>query len=188
MLGAVHVGHYAAAVKISEAYYFLPLIIATSVFPAIINAKKISEKLYTERLQNLHLILLWMSVAVALLFTFIGESLIALLFGAAYLPAGQVLIVHVWGGVFVSVSIASKRWFIVEELQHLLLVRALISTACNIILNLVLIPKYGILGSAVATLISLCLVWFTYLFNPRLWTVFIFTIKSIFPIYLFRKN
>ena len=129
MLGAEEVGYYAAAVKISEAYYFLPLVIGTSLFPAIINAKSISESLYLKRLQNLHVLLVWMAIIIALVVTFTGQALIDLLFGVAYAPAGEVLIIHVWAGVFVALSIASKKWFIVEGLQHLLLIRALVSTA-----------------------------------------------------------
>lgn len=44
MLDAKAVGNYAVAVRISEAWCFIPMAITSSVFPAIINAKKISEK------------------------------------------------------------------------------------------------------------------------------------------------
>ena len=40
MLGNYKVGIYAAAVKLVEVWYFIPAIITTSLFPAIINAKK----------------------------------------------------------------------------------------------------------------------------------------------------
>ncbi len=39
MMDAEAVGQYAAAVRISEAWYFIPMVIASSLFPAIINAK-----------------------------------------------------------------------------------------------------------------------------------------------------
>jgi len=40
MLGSEAVGQYSAAVRISEAWYFIPMVITSSLFPAIINAKK----------------------------------------------------------------------------------------------------------------------------------------------------
>ena len=40
------VGIYAAAVKVSEIWYFIPVVIASSLFPAIINSRKINEVLY----------------------------------------------------------------------------------------------------------------------------------------------
>ena len=38
MLGADQVGLYAAAVRLSEVWYFIPIVITASVFPAIIPA------------------------------------------------------------------------------------------------------------------------------------------------------
>ena len=54
MIGDKEVGIYSAAVKISEAWYFIPTIITMSVFPSIIDAKKISKNMYNERLQKLY--------------------------------------------------------------------------------------------------------------------------------------
>ncbi len=55
MLGAEAVGNYAVAVKLSEVWYFIPMIITSSLFPAIINAKKVSEELYENLVfQNIH--------------------------------------------------------------------------------------------------------------------------------------
>jgi len=51
MLGKLSVGHYAAAIKISEAWYFVPIVINSSLFPAIINAKKRSRKEFYKRLK-----------------------------------------------------------------------------------------------------------------------------------------
>jgi len=44
MLGSEAVGQYAVAVRLSELWYFIPMIVVSSLFPAIINAKEISEK------------------------------------------------------------------------------------------------------------------------------------------------
>jgi O-antigen/teichoic acid export membrane protein len=40
MLDSEAVGQYAAAVRMSEVWYFIPVVISSSLFPAIINAKK----------------------------------------------------------------------------------------------------------------------------------------------------
>jgi len=52
MLDNKAVGNYAAAVKLSEAWYFIPMVICSSLFPAIINAKEVSEQFYYKRLQH----------------------------------------------------------------------------------------------------------------------------------------
>ena len=65
MLGNAEVGQYAAAVRLSEAWYFIPMLISASLFPAILNAKKVSEELYYARLQKLYNFMIWFSIIIA---------------------------------------------------------------------------------------------------------------------------
>lgn len=154
MLGEREVGLYSAAVRLSETWYFVPAIITTSLFPAIVNARKTSDKLYHARLQRLYTTLVWMAIAVAVPMTFLSDWLITLLYGEAYKDAGQVLMIHIWAGVFVSIGVASGSWFISENLQHYALYRTSLGAIINVILNLVLIPIFGLIGAAIATVIA----------------------------------
>jgi O-antigen/teichoic acid export membrane protein len=154
MLGEREVGLYSAAVKLSEAWYFVPVIITSSLFPAIVNARKISELLYHARLQRLYTTLVWMAIAVAVPMTFLSDWLITLLYGEAYKDAAQVLIIHIWAGVFVSIGVASGSWFISENLQHYALYRTSLGAIINVIFNLILIPIFGLIGAAIATVIA----------------------------------
>ena len=73
MLGVEDVGQFAAAVKISTVWYFVPTVISSSLFPAIINAKKVSEHLYYTRLQRLYDLIIWMAIAIAIPMTFLSD-------------------------------------------------------------------------------------------------------------------
>jgi O-antigen/teichoic acid export membrane protein len=77
-----------------------------------------------------------------------------LLYGEQYNQAGSVLMIHTWAGVFVFLGVASGKWFTAENLQMLSFWRTFYGMAINVILNTVLIPKYGIQGAAIATLVS----------------------------------
>ncbi len=154
MLGEREVGLYSAAVRLSEVWYFIPAIITTSLFPSIINAKKISEKLYYTRLQRLYTLMVWLAIAIALPMTFLRDWLVTLLYGAAYSEAGKVLMINIWAGVFVFIGVASSKWFISEGLQKYLTINTVVGAIVNILLNLFLIPKYGIYGAAIATVMS----------------------------------
>ena len=66
MLGKTSVGHYAAAVKISEAWYFVTIAINSSLFPAIINAKKRSPEEFYDRLKILYSFMFLSAVAIAI--------------------------------------------------------------------------------------------------------------------------
>ena len=154
MLGNEAVGQYAAAVRLSEAWYFIPLIICSSVFPAIINAKALNQDLYNERLQKLFDILAVIAIIIAIPMTFTSNWLAELLYGDQYSEAGNVLSIHIWAGVFVFLGIASSKWLIVENLQIYFTINTTIGVVINIILNYILIKKFGVEGSAWATLIS----------------------------------
>lgn len=154
MAGDEAAGIYAAATKVSELWYFIPTIIVASVFPAILNARKQDEGLYYRRLQQLFDLMVWSSVAVALPMTFLSVPIITMLFGMAYAEAGAVLAIHIWAAVFVFLGLASGKWFIAEGRQILNLQRTLAGAVVNIALNLALIPEYGALGAAWATVIA----------------------------------
>jgi O-antigen/teichoic acid export membrane protein len=163
MIGSDAVGQYSAAIRISEVWYFIPMTIVSSLFPAIINAKKQSEVLYYERMQKLYDLMAWMAIAIALPMTFLSDWIIHLLYGDAYTEAGKILMTHIWAGVFVFLGVASSKWFVAENMQIYSFYRTLAGAIINIVLNYVLIPIYGIYGAALATLISQAIA--SYIFN-----------------------
>jgi len=154
MIGDEAVGVYSAAVRISEVWYFAPMAIVASVFPAILGAKERDEALYYKRLQRLFDILTWLSIAVAFVVTILSEFIVMLLFGDAYIAASAVLTVHIWAGIFVFIGIASGKWFLAENLQLLSLQRSVLGAFINIVLNILLIPMYGVLGAAWGTVVA----------------------------------
>jgi len=186
MLGSQEVGQYAAAVRLSEAWYFIPMVISSSLFPAIINAKKISEKLYYERLQKLYDLMVWMAIAVAVPVTFLGHWIVDLLYGSQYSEAGSVLMIHIWAGVFVFLGVASSKWFVAENLQKYSFYRTFCGAIINILLNFILIPKYGIIGAAIATLVAQLIASYIFnLFNQKLFITFQLQTNAI--LWLFRN-
>lgn len=154
MLNSDAVGQYAAAVRLSEAWYFIPMVIANSVFPAIINAKKVSNQLYLQRLQRLYTLMVWMAIGIALPMTFLSNWLTTLLYGQEYQEAGPVLMVHIWAGVFVFLGVAFSKYLTSENLVIKSFYRTTAGAVVNIALNFFLIPVYGILGAAIATLLG----------------------------------
>ena len=139
MLGAEEVGQFAAAVKISTVWYFVPAVISSSLFPAIINAKKVSEQLYYTRLQRLYNLIVWMAIAIAIPMTFLSDWEVNLLYRQQYNEAGIVLMIHIWAGVFVSLGVASSRWLLTESLQIFSTINTFIGSVINILLNYILL-------------------------------------------------
>jgi len=154
MLGNDAVGIYSVAIRMSEVWYFIPVAIVASVFPSIVNAKEKSKTLYKDRLQKLYDLMVLMGLSVAIPMTFISDYLIFLLFGEEYSAAGIVLAIHIWAGIFVSLSVVNTKWLILDGFQKNIFYMALLGAVVNIVANWMLIPIFGIKGAALGTVIS----------------------------------
>jgi len=154
MLDAHSVGIYGAAVNIAEVWYFIPGIIISSLFPAIIHAKKSSEELYLARLNKLSIMLLGIAIIIALPVTLFAPFIIKMIYGQAFIGGAIILQIYVWACIGTFLGLLTDNYLITENYRTILIVRSFIPMVINILLNLIWIPKYGIVGSAYATLIS----------------------------------
>lgn len=179
MLGDDAVGIYSAAVRISEVWYFVPMIIVASVSPSIFEAQKHDDVQYQQRLQSLYDLMVWLSVFVALPMTLLSTPIVITLFGSAYVESGLVLAIHIWASVFVFLGVASNQWFIAEGKQLLSIQRTFLGLIVNIILNFFLIPRFGPAGAACATIFSFAIAGlFVDFFNVKTREMFYMKIKA----------
>jgi len=155
ILGNDSVGIYSAAVRITEAFLFLPIIITSSVFPFTLEAKKEGRAVFNRAFQHLFSILALLALAIAVPMTFLSAEIILLLFGKSFLAAAPILAIHIWANVFSFIGVAAYRWYVSENMQVLLMYRTGVGAFINIVLNLILIPTQGAIGAAVATVVSL---------------------------------
>ncbi|MEY3678360.1 MAG: hypothetical protein RI924_501, partial [Bacteroidota bacterium] len=186
-LGSKQVGIYSAAARISESWYFIPVAIVTSVFPAIIHARKTDPERYHKRLQNLYDLLVGISVPVALLISFSANSIIAFLYGEQYSGAGDMLSIHIWSGIFVFLGSASSQYLLAEGYTMISFTRTAVGALVNVLLNLWLIPLYGGWGASVATLIAYGISTFFVLFIPKTRQQGLLMLKSLFFISIIQK-
>ena len=167
MMNNKAVGEYAVAVKLSQAWYFVPLAISQSFYPALIKSKKESDSLYYLRIQNLLNFMAWLSISIGIIMTFASGFIINILYGRAYSESAMVLSINIWTGVFISMGTIRGLWINIENLQKYSLYTTLGGVAANVALNLLLIPLYGIMGAAIASVISYCLTIFSLGFYKR---------------------
>ncbi|MFO7447259.1 MAG: flippase [Ignavibacteriaceae bacterium] len=180
------VGYYSAAVRLCEAWYFIPIAIANSLFPAIVNAKTTSEELYNSRLQKFYDLLAWIAIAIAIPVTIFSELIVKILFGSEYLPAAPVLTIYIWAGVAVFLGVASSQYLITENYTKISFYRTFIGMLVNVILNILLIPVWGITGSAVATLVSYSIATFSIGIGKKTSSQLKMMLKAVFLVNLFK--
>lgn len=148
------VGIYSSAATLSESLSFLPIIICSSLYPAIIQAKNQSRSIYQARLQKFYDLLSGLAYGLILLLLPLSGVLITSLYGSSYQSAVPILMVYLWSCLFSFQGIAQSKWIVSEGLQKFDFYSRLAGLVTNVLLNLMLIPKYQGMGAAVATLIS----------------------------------
>lgn len=154
MLSDYEVGLYSVAVKISELFVFIPGLISVSVFPVLIKSKKISKEVYNSRLQKVFDLMTWAPFLFMIPIFFFSNFIIYTLYGVDYLPAGLTLSISVWGALAISVKFILEKYLINENKLKILFFISFLGAVTNIILNLVLIPIFGINGASIATVVS----------------------------------
>ncbi|MDD2680636.1 MAG: flippase [Patescibacteria group bacterium] len=154
MFSNYEVGLYAAAVKLVEVWYFIPGIIAASLFPAIVNAKKTGIAVYRQRLKNYYILMAVISVLIALPISLLAHPLVYWLFGVKFLASVPVLQVYIWSSLGLFLGWAVNQYLMAEDRVKTIFVINIFAMIVNIGLNLILIPLFGLTGAAWATLIS----------------------------------
>lgn len=180
MIGEKAVGIYSAATRISEIWYFIPMAITSSITPSIYAAKKISEELYYQRIQQFMRLMVFIPVVIAIPMTFLSNGIVTTLFGNEYVESGHILAIHIWAAIFVFMGVSASPWFIAEELNHLSFPKTLLGGITNVILNFVLIPHYQGMGAAIATVLSYGISAFlSNSLDTRTRKIFIIQVKSL---------
>jgi O-antigen/teichoic acid export membrane protein len=171
MAGATAVGTYAAAVRLSELAYFIPVALGTSLFPAIVRSRQNhSERTYRARMQAFYDLMATVAYLVVLPLVLLAPWLVGLLFGSGYEASTGIFQIHIWAFLFVSLGVARGKWLVAENMVRFSLLTTLLGAVTNVALNLWLIPRYGGLGAAWATLASQAVAaYLSCALLPRLW-------------------
>lgn len=189
MIGNDAVGMYSAATRVSEIWYFFPSAIAASVFPSIIRTRAQNIDLYYRRLQKLFDIMTALALAVSLPLTFASSFVMNLLFGEQYALAGPILSIHIWASVFVFLGVVQNGWDVAENLTKISMVRTFLGAICNVVLNLILIPRYQAVGAAIATVVSYAFsAYFLNMMYARTRPIFMLQTKSFLLYRHIRRN
>lgn len=155
MVSTREVGIYATATRLSEMWYFFPLVIASSVFPTIVASRESSSKKeYARRMQIAYDIMVGISLFIAVPLTLFATPVVRLVFGGEYVEAASILKVHIWALVFVSLGVCRGKWLLAENFIRFSMVATLLGAVVNVGLNLMLIPPFGGIGAAWATLLA----------------------------------
>ena len=152
MLDTYTVGLYSVGIYICSLWNFIPDSMIASLRPGIMEAKKVSEEIYRKKLKQMYALIIWISILYAACVCIFSKYIILILYGKDYLGARTPLMIAVWYCGFSLMGSARDVWIICEGHQKYSKWFALIGAVTNFGLNLLLIPRIGMIGAAIATL------------------------------------
>ena len=147
-------GFYTAAITCACVVQFVYTAIIDSMRPVILECKQKNTAEYEKKLSTLYCIVIYMSLAQSVVFTLFAKLIVAILYGAQYMPTVSILRVLVWYVVFSYMGAVRNIWILAEGKHKFLWKINLAGALANILLNSVLIPFYGALGAAIASLVT----------------------------------
>lgn len=165
MLSETAVGYYTAATKVAQMWSFVLTALINSARPLIISARKQNYAIYIKQNKRLYAAIIWIGIAVAAVMTIGGKWIIYFMYGQDYLPATSSLQISAWYTMFAMLGTARGIWVVCENKARYVKYYLGIGAVVNIILNYLMIPKFGPGGAAAATLITQI---FTSVFAPAL--------------------
>lgn len=181
ILGDEAVGVYAAAIKFSEIWYFIPIVVSSSILPVLVESFKNNKEFFFRKYQNVFNLMTGISICIAVIMTFLSTRVVKFVFGPEYSASGPVLAIHIWAGIFVFIGTMGSLWTMINGYQKFSLFATVTTAFVKIALNAVLIPRHGTIGAAIAMVISQAIAGYcVYLIWSKTRKVFFMMTRAIF--------
>ena len=121
-------------------------------------------------------------LAVVVITYSLGDTIIEAIYGKPYIESQYALVLLSAGTIFVYYGVICTQWLMAESLQKYRLIRVFAGLLLNIILNIFMIPRLGIAGAALATIISqFCSAILFNSLHSKTRGIFILQVKSFAP-------
>ena len=151
---AAAAGVYSAATRLCEALFILstPIIIAT--FPQLLALYTADRSEFHDYMRRVFLLLFGAGAVLAVSVWMVSDFVIDLIYGDAYAASADVLMIYAISCPIVFIGDLFSRWLIISDNLILSIQRHLCGLVVNILLNFALIPTYGPVGAAYASVLG----------------------------------
>lgn len=152
MLDSYSVGLYSVALAIAGLWGMIPSAFIQSVSPILYKDAEENRQMFYKRLKQSYAGIWLLNICWSVLISVFSYWVLYLLYGEKYLGAQGALIIVVWYTGISSIGSLTQVYLATEDKNKYVNYFALAGLATDVILNFLLIPKFGIMGAATATL------------------------------------
>ena len=151
-LDSEQTGLYSIAVSLADMVNMLSVTVGMLLFPKAASMSSDQERhKFIKKVITYMFFVMLLLILVAMM---LSKYVILLLYGSEYAPAIKVFNILMPGILCLSISSLLSNYFTSKNMITITIITTFIAFVVNVIANLLLIPRYGINGSAIASAIS----------------------------------
>lgn len=152
MLDSYSVGLYSAALAIAGLWGMIPSAFIQSVSPVLYKNAEENRQMFYKRLKQSYAGIWLLNICWSVAVSVFSYLIIYILYGKEYLGAQGALIIVVWYSGVSAIGSLTQVYLATENKNKYVNYFALAGLVTDVVLNFLLIPHFGIMGAAVATL------------------------------------
>ena len=157
MVDEAHWGYYGVAVRVVDVVVLAPRILATAIYPQIRIAREHGPASVVELMTSSTRLTVVSCSALALLVWILAPVAVAVMAGGGFHPSVAALQVLAWAIALQAGAHMMVRLLFAADRERDLLPIGILGIATNVLLNWLWIPRMGINGAALATVVSYAL-------------------------------
>lgn len=154
MLNNESLGYFSTAASFIGIITFIPAIVIQTTAPILVRCKRENPVRYQQESQRIMNITTWVTIIVSIIISALSYYIIRYTYGIEYLAAVPVMQVLVFKAVGIALTTMGGQLIVIENIHQVAFIRNILACLVCVICNYLLIPRWGIVGSAWATIIT----------------------------------
>jgi O-antigen/teichoic acid export membrane protein len=179
-LGLSELGRYVASTQISSIVVIPVTAFLASKLSGLINLKKKNEFEFNNKIVSITVLIFLISILWKFFLTISSSMIISMVYGSKFSGSSIYVILYSLCLIFNCSGMVAGQWVIVEKLYWIPIFRSIYGLILNILLNVLLIPKYGIIGACISAFVTSFITNFIlYYFSKKGKALFFLQIKAL---------
>ena len=185
MMNNEAVGYFSTAASFIGIITFIPTIMIQTTSPLLVDFWKNNKARYEKESQRVMNITTWATMFISVLISLLSYPIIRYTYGTEYLESIPVLRILSFKAVGVALITLGGQLTIIENIHKWAFIRNILSCVVCIICNYYFIPRWGLIGTAWATIVTVFFTGcFSNLFIPQYFHILKKQIRALFIGYI----
>lgn len=154
LINNASVGYFSTALSFVGIAIFIPIIMIQTLSPLLVEYRKNNPKRYAIESQRVMNVIVWVTILICGTVSLLSYPIIRYSYGMEYIAAVPVMQILVFKAVGIALTMVGDQLILIENIHKYAFIRNILACIVCVVSNYLLIPVWGIIGSAWATIIT----------------------------------